>query len=109
MSKFDERKVYCKGACDNCKWGYTVEVYDKWEGEQTEERFCMFDASDEDIHYLLEDQPIEIYREHSPKLLEILRISEEDALYRSPRMMESTECCQFFEYEGGKKYEEVQG
>lgn len=108
MSKFDERKISCKHTCANCRYGYLYEVYWECESARSKELFCMLEASDEDIDYLLDEQPIDDEGEHSPKLLEIMRMKEDKELYESPRMMSDTNCCQFYEPEGGNWFEEVQ-
>lgn len=108
MGKFDERKISCKHTCANCKWGYLYEVYWECESARSKELFCMLEASDEDIDYLLDEQPIDDEGEHSPKLLEIMRMEKDDDLYKSRRMMSATNCCQFYEPEGGQWFEEVQ-
>lgn len=97
MPRLDERRIRRKDTCYHCEHCYPFEVY--WEGEavRTNELFCMLDVSDEDIEYVLDEEPLNNEGERPVKLLEIMQIADDEDLCDSRRMMGPTSCCQFFE------------
>lgn len=104
MSRYDERKKTCVNTCAVCKHCHPFMVYYNFCEERVEELFCMLDVSEEDIYYVVDQQPLDDEgHDYSPRLLEIMKMKEGDELWKG-RQTSCSHCCQF--YEGMNKKEE---
>lgn len=102
MHKLEERKMVKQNVCPNCKNCFPGELQDPngwW-------YFCMLDVSKEDRKYVNEEITerggyIDDYGDQSftPKLLQIMKVGEQESFTDSPREVGEWACCQFFEDE----------
>lgn len=101
MGKFDERKMCKPDVCIWCKhcWHITIETD---EGD-FREHYCMLDVPDEDVHYL-DQEVLDEYHGYIPwladlseRFCQIMKIKDFHDLWDTPRYVECTDCCNYFE------------
>lgn len=95
-----DRRMYNPCVCKNCKHRWRVRI-ETDEGDFYE-YYCMLDVPEEDRHYVEAEVLdglgyIPRLSEFSERFCQIMHIEEFHDLWDTPRYVEDTDCCQFYE------------